>query len=566
MLNGAAPRTGEANFVARVAARKKRVTWSVSELDMELSWRRWFPQDKVDWAQELDDVTAARMFDACVLFMEDNLHIKVPGRGKIPLRLRDAQREVLFEWIKYRRTVSLKARQVGFSTLSAAFVLWQTFGWSDRLTVMLSRTERESVKLLAKVKYNFKSLPDWVLLRGPKLLDRTKQVMTFDNESVIESLPSANDPARGESVFLVVVDEWAFLPNADEAWSSIEPITDIGGRCIGISTANGEGNFFHNLWLGSQTHTNGFHGIFHPWSAVDDRDQDWYDNKKRLMQPWQIAQEYPSNPEEAFVGSGNPVFNLGVIRKFVAEPPTFQGRIEVGVGRKTWNIFEGDYDSPFMVWEPPNHDLKYSYVVSADIADNKVHGDFTVSHVLCIQTNRVVAVWLGKVDPDVFGETILPALGWYYRNAVIAPEINNHGISTVKGLQRSGYQRIFVRHTLSKRTDQSLDSLGWLTSHTSKPLMIDELGGYLREVENVPHDRTIAELRSYRRNVNGKMSGSPHDDCVMSLAIAVQARKYAITEKIGVDDDPAKIRGSFAWWEKSLKQSKVGPSRVRPNF
>ena len=31
------------------------------------------------------------------------------------------------------------------------------------------------------------------------------------------------------------------------------------------------------------------------------------------MLPWQLAQEYPTTPEEAFVKSGNPVFDLDVL-------------------------------------------------------------------------------------------------------------------------------------------------------------------------------------------------------------------------------------------------------------
>jgi len=33
------------------------------------------------------------------------------------------------------------------------------------------------------------------------------------------------------------------------------------------------------------------------------------------MLPWQLAQEYPTTPEEAFVKSGNPVFDLGVLEE-----------------------------------------------------------------------------------------------------------------------------------------------------------------------------------------------------------------------------------------------------------
>lgn len=537
--------------------------FTVEALDRELAWRRWFPSvEGVDFTSNLDDETTERLFQGCVAFLEDNLFIRVPGQGKTPFRLRDAQKLVLRDWIRNRNTVALKARQIGFSTLVGAYCLWLTFGYPDRQVIMLSKTERESIKLLSKVKYNYRGMPEWVRERGPKVLDRTKQVMTFDNDSVIESLPSANDPARGESVFLIVVDEWAFLPNPEEAWASIEPVTDIGGRVIGISTAKGEGNFFHRLWLDSQTHVNNFHGIFFPWWAVESRDEAWYESKRRQMEPWQLHQEYPSNPDEAFVGSGNPVFDLENIRRFRPEgTETYTISAE---NRYRVDIVQAE-DGPFHVWETPNDEDRWSYVIGCDPAQGEIHGDFTVATVICVQTNSVVAVWRGKMDPDVFGFEVLPAIGWYYRNAVICPEVNNHGLTVLKALQRSGYQRIYVRRTLTKRYERQMESLGWLTTMGNKGWLIDECAAFLRETPNVPYDVMIAELRSYVRDERNRMSGSPHDDCVMSLALAVQAKKYAIKERVDTAGDPSKIRGSFGWWTKQLEHKKKGAVRgIRP--
>ncbi|MFN7318420.1 MAG: hypothetical protein ACK5S6_02815, partial [bacterium] len=156
-------------------------------------------------------------------------------------------------------------------------------------------------------------LPDWMKSRAPALVSDNQLKMVFANESAIESLPSGNDPARGESVYRVFIDEMAFLPNSEEAWASIEPIADVGGRIVCLSTAKGEGNIFHKLWVGSQTGTNDFKGIFFPWSAGD-RDEAWYEVKKAQLPDWQLAQEYPSDPDEAFVRSGRPVFDIDVIR------------------------------------------------------------------------------------------------------------------------------------------------------------------------------------------------------------------------------------------------------------
>ena len=73
---------------------------------------------------------------------------------------------------------------------------------------------------------------------------------------------------------------------------------------------------------------------------------------------------------------------------------------------------------------------------------------------------------------------------------------------------------------------------------SSKPLLIDDLGMALRNEELKIHDRfTYAELRTYVRNERGTMSGSPHDDRVMALAMANQMRQYAFMPEFTLKQD-----------------------------
>jgi len=248
-----------------------------------------------------------------VYFLENFWFIAHPAHGRILFKLRGAQSEALKRWDDNRYSLTLKARQIGWTTLVAAHQFWLAFFHDDQNVIDLSRTERESILLLRKTKYGFKHLPIWMIERGPQSLMDHQQRMGFDNGSQITSMPSASDPARGESATLVVVDEWAFLPNPEEAWASIEPVADVGGRIIGLSTANGSGNFFHQLWVGASTGNNQFDPMFFPWSASEDRDESWYEGKKSSMLPWQLAQEYPTSAEDAFVRSGNPVFDIDVL-------------------------------------------------------------------------------------------------------------------------------------------------------------------------------------------------------------------------------------------------------------
>ena len=262
----------------------------LSELHREAEWRR---------------CAADESYFLCKYWF-----IAHPAHGRILFNLRNAQSFALDHWGSNRYSLTLKARQIGWTTLVAAHQFWLAFFKSDQNIIDLSRTERESVLLLRKSKYGFNHMPEWMLERGPDSLVEHQQKMVFSNGSQITSMPSASDPARGESASLVVVDEWAFLPNPEEAWASIEPVADVGGRIIGLSTANGSGNFFHQLWVGSQTGSNRFEPMFFPWSATEDRDEAWYQSKKDSMLSWQLAQEYPTTPEEAFIKSGNPVFDL----------------------------------------------------------------------------------------------------------------------------------------------------------------------------------------------------------------------------------------------------------------
>ena len=258
-------------------------------------------------------------------FLQNYWHIAHPAHGRILFALREAQAEAIDHWAKNRYSLTLKARQIGWSTLVAAHQFWLAFFHPDQNIIDLSRTEREAVLLLRKTKYGYQHLPKWMVERGPKSLVEHQQRMGFDNGSQITSLPSASDPARGESATLIVVDEWAFLPNPEDAWSSIEPVADVGGRIIGLSTANGSGNFYHHLWVGATTGGNKFEPMFYPWSATEDRGDSWYQEKVESMLPWQLAQEYPTTPEEAFVKSGNPVFDLDILQAM--EKNIIRGRV-----------------------------------------------------------------------------------------------------------------------------------------------------------------------------------------------------------------------------------------------
>ena len=492
-------------------------------------------------------------------FLERYWKIRHPSKGLILFELRDAQAEALEHWGEHRFSLTLKARQIGWSTLVAAHQLWVAFFQPDQLIIDLSKTEREAVSLLKKTKVGYAHLPQWMKDRGPTLLIDNQQKMAFSNGSEILSMPSQSDPARGESASLVVVDEWAFLENPEDAWASIEPVADVGGRIIGLSTANGAGNFFHTLWVGATTGNNLFATMFFPWSAGD-RDQAWYEQKKRSMLPWQLAQEYPSTPEEAFLRSGNPIFDADLLATHETYEPTRGTLIDLQptADKRLWDFRPARVDTvggPLAVWRRP--EIGKAYVMGVDTAEGLEHGDASSAHVLEVPSGRLVAHWHGRIPADELAAE-MANLGWWYNTALIGVERNNHGGTTISELRHLQYPKLFRRRNLNTTKSGPLHEYGWETNRATKPVLIDALGKALKlhEIE-VCCEHTIAELRTYVREASGssvKMHGSPHDDRVMSLGIANTMMEFAHAPEYRTE---VEVEGSFAWWARQAEEAEI---------
>lgn len=507
--------------------------FDLGQLVEEMEWRKCCPQSK----------DPEVLLEGFRYFCERYWYIKHPEQGRILFKLFDAQVDTTRGWMTNRYSLMLKARQLGFSTLVATYVFWVTFFYDDRVVIMLSRTERDAVKLLQKAKYGYRFLPEWMKWRGP-MTNMTQTKIEFSNESYVESLPSASDPARGEAVWLAVIDEIAYLPNSEEAWASIEPIADVGGRVIALSTANGEGNLFHKLWVGAVNNSNRFKAVFYPWSA-NGRSQEWYDKKVADLPEWQLAQEYPSDPEDAFLRSGRPLFSPDMLRRLVVREPMFRGDFDEVRGYKFIHRAQG----ALRVWELPLKDGRYC--IGADPAQGYEHGDFCSVHVINVRSGLVVAHWHGRIDPDELGTKVLVPLGQWYNRALIGVESNNHGLTTLKALQRSKYHPLYMQRSPRYKKSVPTDILGWRTSQNTKPLAIDELNQALRDgaLELLCAD-TISELRTFVRDDAGKMTGSPFDDRVMSLAIANQMVKHVFQPQYQPDLEPGP--GTMGYIEKML--------------
>jgi len=212
-------------------------------------------------------------------------------------------------------------------------------------------------------------------------------------------------------------------------------------------------------------------------------------------------------------------------------------------------------DGSFRNFKMP--DVQGVYVIGADVAFGLTDGDFSCAHVLDARSGQQCAVWHGHTRPDEFGYE-LEKLGKFYNNALIGCESNNHGISTVDYLRHASYPRLYRDRKVDDITRKVEYRYGFATNQKSRPLILDELAAALKSHELTIYDKpTIRELMTFIRNDKGKLEGSPHDDRVMSLAIA-----WHMIEHVGIYDamNPPDDRWTLNWWARQgEKKSELMP-------
>lgn len=469
---------------------------------------------------------------------------------EIPFLLREAQSETVKHLANGEDIIVLKARQVGFSTLFAAWALYRCLLNPSYSVLFLSRNREEAVYLLAKAKFAYRRLPQWLKNRLPKIKTDNEQRMAWDNNASITSLPSRKDAARGRTTSLLIADEFASLEDQEEAWAAMLPATSVGGQAVVLSTAKGSGDLFEQLWNKASTRAMKWTPLFWSWRSAFD--QDWYDQKARELLPWQLAQEHPDNAEEAFVKSGNAVFDLDKLKGMTLVDPL------VGEFNAEAEAFRPVKDGPFRIWEEP--EPKTTYVIGVDIAEGLEHGDRSVAVVLRADTGECAAIYTCRVAPWEFAQ-IVSGLGHWYNSALIGPERNNHGHAFIRSLVEDSYFPIFRHHRATARREKETDELGWLTTPKTKAYLISEFDQFMND-HNVPDAITIAEAKTYKRDERGKMGGSPFDDHVMAYAIAVEMTNHATLPQYRPRAAKPPPPWSYGWFERRFGHDTSRPRRI----
>lgn len=461
-------------------------------------------------------------------FMKHYVKIKHPIRGTILFDLYPFQEQTLQAFHDYQFNIILKSRQMGISTLVAAYSLWTMLFFKDKNILLISLKQDDAKDVLTKVRDAFKELPTWLKV---KMLEDNRLSMRFANGSRIQAASTTKKSGVGQALSLLIIDEAALIDDAEDLWTSAQPTLSTGGNSIVLSTPRGVGNWFHKMWVGAETDNpdnktgkNGFHPISLPWHLHPERDEEWRRIEgEKQGNPKKAAQEYDCN----FLASGDNVIDLNLIEFYkknkARDPIETQGR-----------------DKGLWIWEYP--DRTHAYVVAADVARGDGM-DFSACHVLDISKEKPVQVaeYKGQIGTKDYGD-FLVSLSTKYNDALLIVERENVGWGTIQEILDRQYKNTFyssadlkyvdVQRQLSNRWDSEAKKMvpGFSTNINTRQLIIDNLEHYMHQMAiELYSKRTLAELETFIWK-NGKaiaMEGY-NDDLVMALCIGLWVRDTAL--------------------------------------
>jgi hypothetical protein len=514
-------------------------------------------------------------------------YIKIRNKeGRIvSLKLNNPQQK-LYDIIKEQkkarkpvRIIILKARQMGFSTLTESILFKETVTKFNRRTGIITHLATATTNLFNMSKLMLDNLPDDM---KPSVKKSNAQELIFDNEagtglkSRIKCMTAGTSGVgRSDTFDNLHLSELAFWEGDVTATLTglFQAVPNLPDTMIIIeSTANGYEKF-KELWDNAVNGDSDFIPLFVAWFELpeytmpytgfklteeEERLKDTFNltNDQLQWRRWcirnncqnsveQFRQEYPSSPDEAFISTGRCIFDKEAVieRLKHVEKPIKQGYFTYNEEKSQSNIMTdiqwvNDPKGFIKIFKLPNMPQFTKYAIGGDTA-GETDGDFFSADVIDAKSLEQVATLHMQTDEDLFAKQMY-CLGKYYKDALMSIE-TNFSTYPQKKLEEFGYQNFYVRETVDRFDKSVTKQFGFNTNRKTKPVILANLVELVREHTDIFNDdRTLREMLTMVKKPDGKQEAVEgyHDDKVMSLAIAYNALTQVVLKERPIYVDP----------------------------
>ena len=500
-------------------------------------------------------------------YIEEYVKIRNKNSKIIPLKFNEPQLKyynIIKELKRQKkpvRIIILKARQMGFSTETEAIFFKETVTKPNINTAIVAHKEDSTTNLFNMSKLMYDELPE--PMKPEKKKSNAKELV-FDKEdgsglkSKIKCFTAGGKGiGRSDTINNLHLSELAFWQGDKKTTLTglLQAVPNTPDTMIVIeSTANGY-EYFKELWDDAVAGKNDFIPIFIGWNELQEYKMTYTGfeltkEEKELQKTYgltleqltwrrwcianncgndieQFKQEYPINPEEAFISTGKCYFDKQNIINRIQEvkdiKPVQQGYFKYRYnGTKIFKIeWVEDNEGPIKIYSKSKKN--YPYVLSGDTAGEG--SDYFTGHVLDNTTGKQVAVLKQEFDEIEYTRQMY-CLGKYYNNALIGIEAN-YTTYPIQELERLQYPKQFIRKKEDKYTKKTEKSFGFKTTPISRPRILAQLQTIFKElIELIVDVDTLKEGLTFIKNEKGRAEAQQgyHDDLIMALAIAYDIR------------------------------------------
>lgn len=489
-----------------------------------------------------------------VLWIESFMKIANKEGIIVPFKLNELQADFVDKMDKYN--IILKSRQLGFSVLSCALSLYYACTQSNTECLLVSYSIDSATAVFEKLKTMYNTIPD---LLKPSLINNNKKELKFTNGSRIVVATAGNkELARGMTLKFVHLSEMAFWKdNADKQLLAIEQALSPTGKLVIESTANGL-NYFSEIFYKAEAGENLYKSFFYNWyenktmfkqdheyavnvwksrnngnlpsvDELDEIEKDLYSKGATIEQiVWRrlkisnggeekFKQEYPSNSTEAFVTTGNGVFNAEKINTRVQYLHKHIAKNEL---RELPSELKEYYGNSLFIYQKPIQGERYYFGVDCS---EGLGQDYSVIEVFNKDYEQVAEFANNKIQPYKFAEVIY-SLAKYYNNGYLVIEKASAGHSVIDKIRHDYMYMNMHKHKTYDERGKKKKKVGFETNAKTKPIMVNAFRELFDINEILINSKGLLEEMKTFVNENGKYSHMKgrHDDRIMATCMAIQ--------------------------------------------
>lgn len=498
-----------------------------------------------------------RILDDPILFIETFVKI-VDKRGRlVKFTLNPQQRELLTGLDKFN--VVLKSRQLGISVLSCAYSIWLAIHYPNTSCLLMAHSLDGADGIFTKLKQLYGSIPEAI---RPKLINNNRKELKLDNGSRITVIScGTKESARGTTLRFVHVSEAAFCnENIDRQILAIEQALTPNGQIIVESTANGfnfYADMFHKAAQGESLYKPfffgwvddrmmfadeyrqfaeryaGLHGQLPTMEELDKSELALYHRGATMEQiAWrrlkisnsseaQFAQEFPSTPTEAFISTGDNVFDNQKIHERLENLK----RTTIPMPGTLPSVLKPWYNRGFSLWEMPEKGIRY--FIGVDSAEGLGgSSDYSVAEVVDREGFQVAEFRSNKIKPFEFVE-IVKELGYWFNTAYLVVEKASAGQTVCDRLYNDIRYPLMHKYKSWDTRGSVRRKPGFETTKQSKQRIIDDFVElHSKDMLCINSETLLQEMKMFvYKDGSAKASSGYHDDTVMAMAMALFGAK-----------------------------------------